>query len=628
MASSLIFAQDVIRCSLCVNAVDYYCKTCDNKLCSECKSKHLSDKGKLHEVVAFNSDKSEIKRIGCFSHKRNNCEFFCRNCKIPVCLHCVVGNHRQHDFTELDDFLEEKRQGILEDIEEIETLLLPKIQHQQYIIHEEKSKNTIEVISTQEDIICKAVRDFGNKLREKVKQHKAEIQEKENKNASAEQNTLKVLHKAKSLLESREIKDVLEYSGIIPELRNVQPLDNCQPILDVKRFTEKDIGSLFGTLVIKKVSEETENENCDLGRKLEGESWFHGFIPQEEADRLLKQNGDFLVRVSKRKSGEECSYIISAFQERPVHIKIFRRGVYEKIGQKGTVVDFVNHLKTTGETCSSTVPVFLVNPIARERNHLKYDEILLDSTCEINLHKFPSFFYGLHNSKKVFIQKEKENLKDVFKDINFLRQFNHRNIVNIIGFSALREPVLLVIEYLSGGLLLHYLRMRGDSLNSRQKIKMCQDVANGMAYLHHNKCIHRDLGARNCLVGEDSTVKIFNFRMAEMGDQYESISAYFYASKWTPPESILSGKFTFFSDVWSFGILMWEIFSSGQIPYSDMKRWEAAGKVVEGYRMPPPPGTPKSSYEVMLKCWDKEPSNRYCFNAVVEKLTKIIKKVK
>ncbi|XP_061180736.1 ephrin type-A receptor 4a-like [Saccostrea echinata] len=351
-------------------------------------------------------------------------------------------------------------------------------------------------------------------------------------------------------------------------------------------------------------------------------------FPEKKQIQFFKQDGDFLVRVSKSKSEDKCSYTISAFQEKPMHIKILPSDVVKKVGPKGTIVDFVNHLKTTGEKFSSTERALLVNPIARERIHLEYDKIFLDSKSEINLQKFPSLFQGSYDSKKVFIQKEQEDLKDVFKDINFLRKFNHRNIVNIIGFSALREPVILVIEYLSGGLLTYYLRKTGDSITSRKKMEMCQDVANGMAYLHRNKCIHRDLGARNCLVGEDSTVKIFNFRMSEVGDEYEFIGEYSYAGKWTSPESILSGKFTFFCDVWSFGILMWEIFSSGQIPYSDMKRWEAAGKVVEGYRMPPPTGTPKSCYDVMLKCWEKEPSNRYRFDAVVEKLNKIIKKVK
>ncbi|XP_062579989.1 tyrosine-protein kinase Fer-like [Saccostrea cucullata] len=628
MASSLHFAQDIIRCSLCVNEVDYYCKTCNVKLCSECTSQHLFDKGKVHEVVGFNGEKESLKGPECPSHTSNNCEIFCRNCEIPICTKCVVGIHKQHDFTDLDDFLEEKRQSILEDIKEIETLLLPKLQKHKDIIHEERNKSTTEVISAQENVICKAVKDFGNTLKEKVKQHTTKIEEEDNENVSAEQNIIKTLRETKSLLSSNDSKAILEYSGIKPELRKFpKPLNNFMPILDVKKIQEEEIASLFGTLIVKDVTKEKEKENVVNEVNFERESWFHGYIPRKEAERLLKKDGDFLVRVLDSTPEEERSLIISAYREKPVHTKILSADILKSVGPSGTMVDWINYLMKTGEHYSTDRAV-LVNPIPREKNHLAYDKIKLGSKILKDSPPFPCLFIGTYDSKTVFLQNFHDNGSAVFQSLKFLRQFNHPNIVNFIGFSAMQKPFLLVIEYLSGGSLLLYLREKGEFMTARKRTEMCLGVAKGMAYVHGNKCIHRDLAARNCLVSEDSTVKIYNFWMSKEGEEFPSDIEVVYAKKWTSPETILSEKFTAFNDVWSFGILMWEIFSSGKIPYGDMNKYEAIGKVAEGYRLSPPAGTPKACYDVMLKCWDKEPTSRYHFDTLVEKLNKIIRKLK
>ncbi|XP_061180685.1 tyrosine-protein kinase Fer-like [Saccostrea echinata] len=632
MESALSFAQDVIRCSLCDNAVEYHCTLCHVRLCSECTSKHLSDKSKKHEIAEFTSEKDTLKRHECPSHDSNNCEIYCRNCKIPVCSKCVVGVHRQHDFIELDDFLEEKKQDVIADLNEIESLLLPEFQKQKDIMSEETKKNTIEVITNQEDLICKAVRDFGRQLREEVSKHKKEIQEKEKENISAEKRFLESLHKAKSLLASNDTKAILGYSGIEQELRIVpHQLDNCMPVLDVKRLEEEDIASLFGTFVTnKRDTNENKNENIVGEGNFEDEPWFHGFIPREEAERLLKKDGDFLVRVSESSSKERC-FVISAYREKPVHTKILPEDVVERLGRNCTLVDLVNHLKTTGEHLSLASLAVLQNPVPRIKSQLDFDKIKLDSKLEIKqMGTFQSLVQGSFGFIKVFIKKDEEDEKIVFKDLSFLRQFHHPNIVDLIGYSALRKPALLVIEYLSGGVLLGYLKKKGEIITVRKRIEMCLGVANGMAYLHLNKCIHRDLAARNCLVSEeDSRVKIFNFWMAETGDEYHiSGTQRKIPVRWTSPETILSQKFTLFSDIWSFGILIWEVFSSGLLPYADMNQKETVKKVTEGYRMPSPKGTPKACYDLMLKCWEKEPTNRFQFDAVVEKLNKIIKNVK
>ncbi|VDD84258.1 unnamed protein product [Mesocestoides corti] len=144
-----------------------------------------------------------------------------------------------------------------------------------------------------------------------------------------------------------------------------------------------------------------------------------------------------------------------------------------------------------------------------------------------------------------------------------------------------------------------------------------RDIASGMAYLERERYIHRDLAARNILVGENHSVKIADFGLARMvEDRYETYVAQNGTKlpiKWTAPEAALSGRFTVKSDVWSFGIVVYEIITHGQVPYPSMNNTETLNQVSSGYRMPKPNACPDGIYEVMLQTWDALPEHRPTF---------------
>lgn len=155
------------------------------------------------------------------------------------------------------------------------------------------------------------------------------------------------------------------------------------------------------------------------------------------------------------------------------------------------------------------------------------------------------------------------------------------------------------------------------------------DVAAGMLYLEGKNCIHRDLAARNCLVGENNTLKISDFGMSrqEDGGVYSSSGLKQIPIKWTAPEALNYGRYSSESDVWSFGILLWETFSLGVCPYPGMTNQQAREQVERGYRMSAPQNCPEEIFTIMMKCWDYKPENRPKFSDLHKELTAIKKKI-
>ena len=168
------------------------------------------------------------------------------------------------------------------------------------------------------------------------------------------------------------------------------------------------------------------------------------------------------------------------------------------------------------------------------------------------------------------------------------------------------------------GSLLEYLRGEGRSLKLPQLIDMAAQVAAGMAYLEGQNVIHRDLVARNILVGEGVSCKVANFKLARVMDKgiYEGQEGEKIAIKWAAPEAALHRRFSIKSDVWSFGIVLWEIITYCRFPYPGMTNAQVKQLIQQGYRMPRPPGCPDKLYSIMLNCWREEPANRHTFETL------------
>ena len=199
-----------------------------------------------------------------------------------------------------------------------------------------------------------------------------------------------------------------------------------------------------------------------------------------------------------------------------------------------------------------------------------------------------------------------------------MKKLRHLKLIQLYAVCTREEPIFIIMELIKYGSLLEYLRGEGRSLQQPQLIDMSAQVAAGMAYLETQNCIHRDLTAHNILVGDHMVCKVADFGLAHVIDEdiYEETTSAKFPIKWTAPEAVLYKRFTIKSDVWSFGIVLYEIITYGRFPYPGMTNAEVLEKLSQGYRMGCPINCPKELYDIMLDCWREEPANRPTFESL------------
>ncbi|NXG68132.1 BMX kinase, partial [Baryphthengus martii] len=202
--------------------------------------------------------------------------------------------------------------------------------------------------------------------------------------------------------------------------------------------------------------------------------------------------------------------------------------------------------------------------------------------------------------------KEGAMSEDEFiEDAQTMMNLNHPKLVRLYGLCSKWYPIYLVMEYMRYGCLLSYLRSHGKELQPLQLLEICYDVCDAMTFLESHQFIHRDLAARNCLVDSNLTVKVSDFGMTRyvLDDLYVSSLGTKFPVKWSAPEVFHYTKFSSKSDVWAFGILMWEVFTLGKQPFELYDNMQVIEKVSQGYRLYRPQLVSDVIYQIMYNCW-------------------------
>ncbi|XP_063217716.1 insulin receptor-like [Bacillus rossius redtenbacheri] len=199
------------------------------------------------------------------------------------------------------------------------------------------------------------------------------------------------------------------------------------------------------------------------------------------------------------------------------------------------------------------------------------------------------------------------------------------HVVKLLGVVSKGQPPLVIMELMGNGDLKTYLRSARDDVDrvptTRITVKMAAEIADGMAYLEANKFVHRDLAARNCMVTDDLTVKIGDFGMTRdiyENDYYRKESKGLVPVRWMAPESLGDGVFTSKSDVWSYGVVLWEIITLAEQPYQGLSNEEVLQFVVAGGCLDHPAGCPGFLRHLMACCWRRSPNHRPTFLQVLD----------
>ncbi|XP_065912513.1 hepatocyte growth factor receptor-like [Dysidea avara] len=253
---------------------------------------------------------------------------------------------------------------------------------------------------------------------------------------------------------------------------------------------------------------------------------------------------------------------------------------------------------------------------------------------------------GSYKSEEVAIKTVKDcesmdKLKSILHESVLMKSLHHDNILKILGVCLETDiqggTVYIVLPYMVNGDLKTYLKNKRQSIIKRisqsfihhearipQLTAMCYQIACGMNYLAEQRIVHRDLAARNCMVDEALTIKVADFGLARdvyILDYYRVQSNNKLPVKWMAPEALHDQISNEKTDVWSYGITCWEVFSLGRVPYPTISNHDILDYIDAGNRPIRPKLCPDNMYALMQKCWEADVDHRICFKEIVTELS-------
>ncbi|CAI5438098.1 unnamed protein product [Caenorhabditis angaria] len=353
------------------------------------------------------------------------------------------------------------------------------------------------------------------------------------------------------------------------------------------------------------------NENLlneRIAKWLIKQTFYHGYLPRDDLPFILKKRGDFIVRTTERPTGKSRrrELVLSIAWpdgngEKMIAVKDVRNIVIER-SAAGCYIDnlfkfagldlLFEYYKTNPIKLHKTnVLMRITRPIGLRSWEYRHSQVLM--VKKVGQGAYGEVFKGkLRKAKgkmlEVAVKTMKGDteasdarMKEVMAEARLMRALNHPNIVRIRGIAVLEQPLYIIIDFINGGGLDSYLKKHASSLTLETKNKMAISAAWGLEFMHSQNILHRDIAARNCLYDTNTFVKLSDFGLSRKGETYTMKEARKMPTKWMSPESLTTFVFTRASDVYSYSVLLYEIYTCKE-PFLGVNGGEAKKRILAG----------------------------------------------
>ncbi|XP_049622565.1 tyrosine-protein kinase BTK [Suncus etruscus] len=375
--------------------------------------------------------------------------------------------------------------------------------------------------------------------------------------------------------------------------------------------------------------------------------WYSKHMTRSQAEQLLKQEGKeggFIVRDSS-KAGK---YTVSVFAKSTGDPQgMIRHYVVCSTPQSqyylaekhlfSTIPELINYHQhnSAGLISRLKYPVSQQNKNAPSTAGLGYGSWEIDPKDltflkELGTGQFGVVKYGKWRGQydvAIKMIKEGSMSEDEFiEEAKVMMNLSHEKLVQLYGVCTKQRPIFIITEYMANGCLLNYLKEIRHHFQPQQLLEMCKDVCEAMEYLESKQFLHRDLAARNCLVNDQGVVKVSDFGLSRyvLDDEYTSSIGSKFPVRWSPPEVLMYSKFSSKSDIWAFGVLMWEIYSLGKMPYERFTNSETAEHIAQGLRLYRPHLASERVYTIMYSCWHEKADERPTFKMLLSNILDVM----
>uniref|UniRef100_F1L2J5 Tyrosine-protein kinase n=1 Tax=Ascaris suum TaxID=6253 RepID=F1L2J5_ASCSU len=389
----------------------------------------------------------------------------------------------------------------------------------------------------------------------------------------------------------------------------------------------------------------------ELQLSAEDDEFYHGLVPKEDLPFLLREVGDFVTRTTQTSGPDVRRVLVVSVKTSSGKGQTSFRHIVIRVKKVNGICEWkpfenikFNSLKELIDAyITSKRPLIpdvkesvLIRGIKKQPWEFRNNEVRLKGV--IGTGQFGDVrageVYIRGKLKKVAVklgkedgsgrQLSREQIREMMHEARLMRHFKHENVLKTYGVAVFKEPIMIILELVKGGCILDVLHQRRGHISEIEKVRhMCLGTAQGLAYLHEHKCIHRDIAARNVLYTHDKVAKISDFGLSRIGECYVVKRSKRIPLRWTAPESFTAFKFTAKSDVFAFAIFMWEVLSDGEEPYKHKTNIEVRRMVEKGKRLEKPKQCSNETFSIVEKCWVSNPDSRCSMKEVVQLLSEV-----